>query len=115
MDDESFIGAFGDVPTDLAGDYSQLYIFRAEDFGAWYRRVRNAHEREVDAAKDWNVVPVRTVHGGRTCHVTFERIFDGHPYKSPHCSECGQFFAGYVRGKWPRYCPNCGARVVTNG
>lgn len=48
MDDESFIGAFGDVPTDLAGDYSQLYIFRAEDFGAWYRRVRDAHEREVD-------------------------------------------------------------------
>ena len=48
MDDESFIGAFGDVPTDLAGDYSQLYIFHAEDFGAWCRRVRNAHEREVD-------------------------------------------------------------------
>ena len=48
MEEESFIGAFGDVPTDLAGDYSQLYIFRAEDFGAWYRRVRDAHEREVD-------------------------------------------------------------------
>ena len=48
MDDESFIDAFGDVPTDLAGDYSQLYIFRAEDFGAWCRRVRDAHEREVD-------------------------------------------------------------------
>ena len=48
MEEESFIGAFGDVPTDLAGDYSQLYIFRAEDFGAWCRRVRNAHEREVD-------------------------------------------------------------------
>ena len=48
MEKESFIAAFGDVPTDLAGDYSQLYIFRAEDFGAWYRRVRNAHEREVD-------------------------------------------------------------------
>ena len=52
MDDESFIGAFGDVPTDLAGDYSQLYIFRAEDFGAWYRRVRDAHEREVDGGID---------------------------------------------------------------
>ena len=50
--------------------------------------------------------------GAGTCHVTFERIFDGHPYKSPHCSECGQFFAGYVRGKWPRYCPNCGRRCV---
>ena len=48
MDYESFIGAFGDVPTDLAGDYSQLYIFHAEDFGAWCRRVRDAHEREVD-------------------------------------------------------------------
>ena len=48
MEEESFIGAFGDVPTDLAGDYSQLYIFHAEDFGAWCRRVRNAHEREVD-------------------------------------------------------------------
>ena len=48
MEKESFIGAFGDVPTDLAGDYSQLYIFNAEDFGAWYRRVRDAHEREVD-------------------------------------------------------------------
>lgn len=52
MDDESFIGAFNDVPTDLAGDYSQLYIFRAEDFGAWYRRVRDAHEREVDGGVD---------------------------------------------------------------
>ncbi len=52
MDDESFIDAFGDVPTDLAGDYSQLYIFRAEDFGAWYRRVRDAHEREVDGGVD---------------------------------------------------------------
>ena len=52
MDDESFIGAFGDVPTDLAGDYSQLYIFRAEDFGEWYRRVRDAHEREVDGGVD---------------------------------------------------------------
>lgn len=52
MDDESFIGAFGDVPTDLAGDYSQLYIFRAEDFGAWCRRVRDAHEREVDGGVD---------------------------------------------------------------
>ena len=52
MDYESFIGAFGDVPTDLAGDYGQLYIFRAEDFGAWYRRVRDAHEREVDGGID---------------------------------------------------------------
>ena len=52
MDDESFIGAFGDVPTDLAGDYSQLFIFRTEDFGAWCRRVRNAHEREVDGGID---------------------------------------------------------------
>ena len=52
MEEESFIGAFGDVPTDLAGDYSQLYIFHAEDFGAWYRRVRDAHEREVDGGVD---------------------------------------------------------------
>ena len=52
MDDESFIGAFDDVPEDLAGDYGQFYIFRAEDFGAWYRRVRNAHEREVDGGAD---------------------------------------------------------------
>ena len=52
MEEESFIDAFGDVPTDLAGDYSQLYIFHAEDFGAWYRRVRDAHEREVDGGVD---------------------------------------------------------------
>lgn len=52
MEKESFIDAFGDVPTDLAGDYSQLYIFRAEDFGAWCRRVRDAHEREVDGGVD---------------------------------------------------------------
>lgn len=51
MDYESFIGAFGDVPTDLAGNYGQLFIFHAEDFGAWYRRVRDAHEREVDALR----------------------------------------------------------------
>ena len=51
MEEESFIDAFGDVPTDLAGDYSQLYIFHAEDFGAWCRRVRDAHEREVDALR----------------------------------------------------------------
>lgn len=52
MDYESFIGAFGDVPEDLAGDYGQLFIFRTEDFGAWYRRVRDAHEREVDTLRD---------------------------------------------------------------
>lgn len=52
MEEESFIAAFGDVPTDLAGDYSQFYIFRAEDFGAWCRRVRDAHEREVDGGVD---------------------------------------------------------------
>ena len=52
MDYESFIGAFGDVPTNLAGDYGQLFIFNAEDFGAWYRRVRDAHEREVDGGVD---------------------------------------------------------------
>lgn len=52
MEKESFIGAFNDVPTDLAGDYSPLFIFRAEDFGAWCRRVRNAHEREVDGGVD---------------------------------------------------------------
>ena len=51
MEEESFIDAFGDVPTDLAGDYSQLYIFHAEDFGAWCRRVRDAHEREVDTLR----------------------------------------------------------------
>lgn len=52
MEEESFIGAFGDMPEDLAGDYGQLYIFRAEDFGAWYRRVRIAHDREVDGGVD---------------------------------------------------------------
>lgn len=52
MEEESFIGAFGDVPTDLAGDYSQLFIFRTEDFGAWYRRVRDAYNREVGSLRD---------------------------------------------------------------
>ena len=52
MEEESFIDAFGDVPTDLADEYGQLYIFRAEDFGAWCRRVRDAHEREVDGGVD---------------------------------------------------------------
>ena len=52
MDYESFIGAFGDVPTNLAGGYGQLFVFNAEDFGAWYRRVRDAHEREVDGGVD---------------------------------------------------------------
>ena len=61
---------------------------------------------DAEAAEAWNS------RAERTCHVTFERIFDEYPYEAPHCSECGQFFAGYVRGKWPRYCPNCGAKVV---
>lgn len=52
MEEESFIGAFGDVPTDFAGEVSQLYMFRVDDFGEWYRRVRDAHEREVDALRD---------------------------------------------------------------
>lgn len=47
MDYESFIAAFGDVPTNLAAD-GTLTVMRAEDFGAWCRRVRDAHEREVD-------------------------------------------------------------------
>ena len=48
MEEESFIDAFGDVPTDLADEYGQLFIFHATDFSAWYRRVHDAHEREVD-------------------------------------------------------------------
>ena len=48
MGEESFIGALGDVPTDFAGEVSQLYMFRVDDFGEWCRRVRDAHEREVD-------------------------------------------------------------------
>ena len=48
MEEESFIDAFGDVPEDLAGRDSTLYVFRVDDFGDWRRRVRNAHEREVD-------------------------------------------------------------------
>lgn len=52
MEEESFIDAFGDVPTDLADEYGQLFIFHATDFSAWYRRVRDAHEREVDTLRD---------------------------------------------------------------
>ena len=52
MEEESFIDAFGDVPTDLADEYGQLFIFHATDFSAWYRRVRDAHEREVDGGVD---------------------------------------------------------------
>ena len=52
MEEESFIGAYMDMPEDLSGNDSRLYVFRAEDFGAWYRRVRDAHEREVDALRD---------------------------------------------------------------
>ena len=52
MEEESFTTAYMDMPEDLAGKYSQLFVFRTEDFGAWYRRVRDAHEREVDGGVD---------------------------------------------------------------
>ena len=52
MEEESFIGAFGDVPEDLAGRDSTLYVFRVDDFGDWRRRVRNAHERELAEQQD---------------------------------------------------------------
>ena len=52
MEKESFIDAYLDMPEDLSGIDSRLYVFRGEDFGAWYRRVRNAHEREVDGGVD---------------------------------------------------------------
>ena len=37
MDYESFIGAFGDVPTNLAAD-GTLTVMRTEDFCAWASR-----------------------------------------------------------------------------
>ena len=52
MEEESFIDAFGDVPEDLAGRDSTLYVFRVDDFGDWRRRVRNAHERELAEQQD---------------------------------------------------------------
>jgi len=52
MEEESFIGAYMDTPEDLSGIDSIFYVFRVEDFGAWYRRVRDAHEREVDTLRD---------------------------------------------------------------
>ena len=50
MEKESFIDAYLDMPEDLSGTDSSLYVFRVDDFGDWRRRVRNAHEREVDDA-----------------------------------------------------------------
>jgi len=47
MEEESFTQSLFDTPDDLAADGS-LTVMRTEDFGAWYRRVRDAHEREVD-------------------------------------------------------------------
>lgn len=48
MEEESFIGAYMDMPEDLSGNDSRLYVFRVGDFCEWCRRVRDAHEREVD-------------------------------------------------------------------
>ena len=50
MEKESFIAAYMDIPEDLSGYDGRLYVFRVEDFCAWCRRVRDAHEREVDGA-----------------------------------------------------------------
>lgn len=47
MEEESFTQSLFDTPDDLAAD-GTLTVMRTEDFGAWYRRVRDAHEREVD-------------------------------------------------------------------
>lgn len=51
MDYESFLHVMMDMPDDLTRDGS-LTVMRTEDFGAWYRRVRDAHEREVDGGVD---------------------------------------------------------------
>lgn len=51
MEEESFTQSLFDTPDDLAAD-GTLTVMRTEDFGAWYRRVRDAHEREVDGGVD---------------------------------------------------------------
>ena len=51
MEEESFLHVMMDMPDVLTRDGS-LTVMRTEDFGEWYRRVRDAHEREVDGGVD---------------------------------------------------------------
>ena len=51
MEEESFLHVMMDMPDVLTRDDS-LTVMRTEDFGAWCRRVRDAHEREVDTMRD---------------------------------------------------------------
>ena len=51
MEEESFTQSLVDTPDDLAAD-GTLTVMRTEDFGEWFRRVYNAHEREVDGGVD---------------------------------------------------------------
>ena len=88
------------------GNVSKLYYVRCSNIECAALPITDGFSTEGQAARAWNR------RAERTCRVTFERIFDEYPYEAPHCSECGQFFAGYVRGTWPHFCPNCGARVV---
>lgn len=42
----------------------------------------------------------------RTCHIV---PFDDESMRLPHCSVCGQ----PILKPWPKFCPRCGARVVS--
>lgn len=50
-----------------------------------------------------------------TCEGVEEREYDGigaPPRYTSHCGNCGQMWDEGTFARFPRYCPNCGARVV---
>lgn len=97
----------------LAAVYAGEYGNKPEVISVGTRKQVDAdidsHANELDAATDWGVVRVGTVHGNPTCRDEFR---GGTLFK---CSECGHVSMNYTDGPGgsrvaARYCPNCGAR-----
>lgn len=67
------------------------------------------YDNEAEAAEAWNQ------RAERTCKVTYEYRGEQFPH-SIHVKElsCGHEFRYYEQSYVPNYCPQCGAKVVSN-
>lgn len=94
------------VDTEL--DYEMRYVtcLDCDAFGPVASKLPNLREPFDGPIDAWNT---RTE---RTCTLTDKRWDNGACVWGVECSECGTRFEHETGGCW-RYCPSCGAKVVS--
>ena len=101
------------LPCPFCGGEAELTGFDAPEFWVWCPNCKastDAHTCKGGAIEAWNT------RAERTCHDTKPQL----PYFK--CDVCGMadmggreiwISDGFYRGQKPNYCPNCGAKVVS--